>query len=96
MRLHVLEYGDRDGIEGGTDVACSGRFAQVAVADLVEFVAQRRAQQCGGGGRVGSAEPVGRLGRPEEVAAVILFAASDDASFMTGSELVVDGGYTAR
>jgi NAD(P)-dependent dehydrogenase (short-subunit alcohol dehydrogenase family) len=42
------------------------------------------------------AEPVGRLGRPEEVAAVILFAASDDASFMTGSELVVDGGYTAR
>ncbi|MEV1130783.1 SDR family oxidoreductase [Agromyces sp. NPDC049794] len=43
-----------------------------------------------------STEPVGRLGRPEEVAAVILFAASDDASFMTGSELVVDGGYTAR
>ena len=42
------------------------------------------------------AEPVGRLGKPEEVAAVILFAASDDASFMTGSELVVDGGYTAR
>ncbi|GER22784.1 cyclopentanol dehydrogenase [Zafaria cholistanensis] len=40
--------------------------------------------------------PVGRIGRPEEVAAVILFAASDDASFMTGSELVVDGGYTAR
>ncbi|GAA3677877.1 SDR family oxidoreductase [Arthrobacter ginkgonis] len=40
--------------------------------------------------------PVGRIGRPEEIAAVILFAASDDASFMTGSELVVDGGYTAR
>ncbi len=37
-----------------------------------------------------------RLGRPEEIAAVILFAASDDAAFMTGSELVVDGGYTAR
>jgi len=40
--------------------------------------------------------PVGRIGRPEEIAAVILFAASDDASFVTGSELVVDGGYTAR
>lgn len=43
-----------------------------------------------------ASEPVGRLGRPEEVAAVILFAASDDASFVTGAELVVDGGYTAR
>jgi len=40
--------------------------------------------------------PMARLGRPEDVAAVILFAASDDAAFMTGSELVVDGGYTAR
>ncbi|TSA85473.1 SDR family oxidoreductase [Deinococcus detaillensis] len=40
--------------------------------------------------------PIGRLGRSEEVAAVIAFLASDDASFMTGSEVVVDGGYTAQ
>lgn len=40
--------------------------------------------------------PVGRLGRSEEVAAVIAFLASDEASFMTGSEVVVDGGYTAQ
>ena len=40
--------------------------------------------------------PVGRLGQPEEVASVILFLASDDASFVTGSEYVVDGGATAR
>src|SRR5690554_1675454 len=39
--------------------------------------------------------PMGRIARPEELAAGILFLASDDASFMTGSELVIDGGYTA-
>ncbi|HWM10820.1 MAG TPA: SDR family oxidoreductase [Solirubrobacteraceae bacterium] len=39
--------------------------------------------------------PLGRLGTPEEIAAAIVFAASPEAGFMTGSELVIDGGYTA-
>jgi len=39
--------------------------------------------------------PMGRLGRPEEIAALIAFVASDDASFATGAEFVADGGYTA-
>jgi NAD(P)-dependent dehydrogenase (short-subunit alcohol dehydrogenase family) len=36
-----------------------------------------------------------RFAKPAEIAAAILFLASDDASFVTGSSLVVDGGYTA-
>ena len=40
--------------------------------------------------------PMNRLGLPIEIAAGVAFLASDDASFMTGSELVIDGGYLAR
>jgi NAD(P)-dependent dehydrogenase (short-subunit alcohol dehydrogenase family) len=43
-----------------------------------------------------SAIPMGRAGRIEEVANASLFLASDDASYITGTELVVDGGYLAQ
>ncbi|MGH3103786.1 MAG: SDR family NAD(P)-dependent oxidoreductase [Gaiellaceae bacterium] len=40
--------------------------------------------------------PMGRVGKPEEIAAAIAFLASDEASFITGATLVADGGYLAR
>jgi NAD(P)-dependent dehydrogenase (short-subunit alcohol dehydrogenase family) len=41
---------------------------------------------------ISAAVPVGRFGRPEEIAKAVVFLASDDASYITGAELFVDGG----
>jgi NAD(P)-dependent dehydrogenase (short-subunit alcohol dehydrogenase family) len=43
-----------------------------------------------------SLHPIGRIGEPDDIAYAILYLASDESSFVTGSELVVDGGYTAK
>jgi NAD(P)-dependent dehydrogenase (short-subunit alcohol dehydrogenase family) len=46
--------------------------------------------------RLKQRHPIGRMGQPEEVARAVLFLASDESSFITGTALSVDGGYTAQ
>ena len=47
-------------------------------------------------GQLDELQPLGHVGEPEDVAYSILYLASDESKFVTGSELVIDGGYTAR
>jgi NAD(P)-dependent dehydrogenase (short-subunit alcohol dehydrogenase family) len=46
--------------------------------------------------RLDRLHPLGHVGQPEDIAYGILYLASDEAKFVTGSELVIDGGYTAQ
>jgi NAD(P)-dependent dehydrogenase (short-subunit alcohol dehydrogenase family) len=65
--------------------------------EVVQMVMERRAVDDARARAILAAQhPIGRLGKPEDIAAGIAFLCSDDASFITGSELVVDGGYTAQ
>ncbi|TAM84773.1 MAG: SDR family oxidoreductase [Acidobacteria bacterium] len=70
---------------GSIITAASYRHMEKVGMTLEEFDAQEGAKTF-----------VGRAGKPREVAAAILFLASDEASYITGSHLMVDGGYSAQ
>jgi NAD(P)-dependent dehydrogenase (short-subunit alcohol dehydrogenase family) len=42
---------------------------------------------------ISTAIPLGRLGKPDKIAGAVVFLASDDASYITGTELFIDGGF---
>lgn len=62
---------------------------------LVDAAIERAADPAAHERTLAETRPARRLGTPGEIAAAIVFAASEEASFMTGTEIVVDGGYTA-
>jgi NAD(P)-dependent dehydrogenase (short-subunit alcohol dehydrogenase family) len=79
----------RDGIR--VNCICPGRVETPFVsARLKEYPDPEKAYR-----DMTAAQPVGRMGRPEEVAAAALYLASDEAEFVTGSALSVDGGWSA-
>jgi meso-butanediol dehydrogenase/(S,S)-butanediol dehydrogenase/diacetyl reductase len=81
----AIEYGRR-GIRA--NAICPG-VVQTPLAELMFAFARRTREE------IAALTPLGRLLRPEEIAAVVAFLCSDDASAITGAAVVVDGGYTA-
>jgi len=81
-------------IEGGRrGIRANSVLPGVIDTDIMEGVVDNGREMLAG---FGDAHPIGRIGKPEEVAEVIAFLASDASSFMTGALVAVDGGWTAQ
>ncbi|HUX66209.1 MAG TPA: glucose 1-dehydrogenase [Terriglobales bacterium] len=63
---------------------------------MVEGFLSGRGDLEAGRAAVAALHPIGRMGEPDDIAYGVVYLASDEAKFITGSELVIDGGYTAR
>ncbi len=83
-RMVALEYADKN---IRVNCICPG----IIETPMVDRVVGNRSKD-----RVIKAEPIGRLGRPEDIANAALFLASDESSFATGAPFIIDGGYVAR
>jgi 3(or 17)beta-hydroxysteroid dehydrogenase len=83
--------------ERGIDVRVNSVHPGFIRTPLLErTLKQRFADESEGWAVYNALQPLGRLGEPDDIAYGILYLASDEARFMTGSELVIDGGFTAR
>ncbi|TIT84163.1 MAG: SDR family oxidoreductase, partial [Mesorhizobium sp.] len=85
-RIVAVEYGRRG-------IRCNVVLPGVIDTDIMEGVVENGREMLRS---FGDAHPIGRIGRPEEVAEAIAFLASPASSFITGAQLFVDGGYTAQ
>jgi len=64
--------------------------------DMVRDVFARREDPTAARAQAMAMQPIGRMADPAEIANAVLFLASDESSFCVGSQLFVDGGYTAQ
>jgi len=71
------------------NAVCSGTINTPMVAKMVTERSEAMAE-------ILKQQPIGRLGRPDEIASAVLWLCSDAASFVVGVALPVDGGYTAH
>jgi len=82
----ALEYAPR-GVR--INAICPGAIETPMVAEMIAKEPETMAE-------ITKEQPIGRLGKPEEIASVVLWLCSPGASFVIGHALAVDGGYTAR
>ncbi len=82
----AVEYG-RKGIR--VNSVCPGVIRTEMTARAIALEPKREAY-------IAQAHPIGRMGEAEDIARAVVFLSSDDASFVLGHQLMVDGGYTAR
>jgi NAD(P)-dependent dehydrogenase (short-subunit alcohol dehydrogenase family) len=90
MTRAMAQAHGRQGIR--INAICPGDVATPLVMEYFEHQPDPQVAQA----RVASHYALGRIAQPEEIAAVALFLASDDSSFVTGAHIVVDGGLTSR
>ena len=80
----------------GRGVRCNSVHPSFIDTPMVDRMASVMGEPAAAKARLAQAAPLGRLGQADEVAAMIVYLASDESRFVTGAELVIDGGLTAR
>jgi len=79
----------------GYGIRCNSVHPSYTDTPMVDRMINSRSDPARMRAALESASPFGRMGAPDDIAGAVLYLASDDSSFVTGTELVVDGGVTA-